>query len=414
MDWGGWNTFYYAHFDGYDIPNGRKNPLKRLYYNDTRLWTKMTYRADRKDPNSPEQSLYIRLKQRMSWESPGTPDYDNPSLDMGYVTLQHSIFTARIGRQFLRVGRGIVYQDVHDGFDLRANFGKWRAKAFISKTRPNEPNIDTSQPGYGEEHKRYFVGGQIDYTGLLYHRPYAYFVAQKDKSREKPDTVGQEFDYDSQYFGLGSEGQMVVRNLRYWSELMLETGHSNISGTDVTKPIRAWGTDLGLAYYLDHPIKPQLTFEYLFGSGDPERTSVTNTTGGNLTGNDTNFLYFGSYPVGYATNFRVSNIHIFKLGVSGKPLNLCEKLKKKDVTAGVNLYFYQKAKVGGVISDTDSTSRNANMGEEVDFFVDWRITSDLIWSTKFGAFNTGAAFNDNTSGRDSNLKFLSTNLTLTF
>jgi len=414
IDWGGWNTFYYAHFEGYDQPAARKEILKNIAYIDNRVWTKVTFNPNRQDPASKTQELYIRLKQRMQWENQGRADYDNITLDMGYITLRHSLWTVRFGRQFMRIGRGIVYQDIHDGFDIRLNLPKWQIKTIVSKTRRGEKNIDTSQPGYGEEHRRWFFGTEARYRGFRYHKPYIYFLSQNDRSREKPDNTTAGFRYNSQYFGGGSEGQLFLRQLRYWTELMFETGESYLSGSTQKKPIHAWGTNMGVAYYIDHVTKPQLNFEYLFGSGDPERGSVTNTTSGNTSGNDLNFLYFGTYRTGFATNFRISNIHIFRAGISAKLLKWHPDLKKHDVTAGVNAYWYRKNKNSGVISDIDASNTNNHVGEEINFFVDWRITSDLLWSFKFGAFNTGEAFNNNTAGEDSNLKFLSTNLTLTF
>jgi len=150
--------------------------------------------------------------------------------------------------------------------------------------------------------------------------------------------------------------------------------------------------DLLLEYFFDVPRHPKVTFEYLFGSGDGDRRlSSTSTIGGNLAGtNDRAFNAFGFRDTGLTFAPRVSNLHIFQFGVSGFPLEDFRLLRKMEI--GSKVYFYAKDRSDGAISDIMGTQGSTWVGWEWDVFCNWRVTSDVSLTVRYGVFQPGAAF----------------------
>ncbi|MCK5178598.1 MAG: alginate export family protein, partial [Candidatus Omnitrophica bacterium] len=151
------------------------------------------------------------------------------------------------------------------------------------------------------------------------------------------------------------------------------------------------------------------SFEYAYGSGDSQRVSVTDTEGGNLSGDDNNFLYFGYFPAGYALAPRLSNIHIYRVGAYVNPFEKIRLLKNFNL--GVDYFWYFKDKSGGGISDSEATADSHDIGSEIDLTVSWQVLSDLRWSLSYGYFMPGDAFLDSANDSD---QYFSNSLTFTF
>ena len=62
-------------------------------------------------------------------------------------------------------------------------------------------------------------------------------------------------------------------------------------------------------------------------------------------------------------------------------------------------------------SDTTATEDSSCLGWEWDLFCNWRITSDLAWTLRYGAFMPSGAYD---SGYDSCRQFLYTGVVLSF
>ena len=62
---------------------------------------------------------------------------------------------------------------------------------------------------------------------------------------------------------------------------------------------------------------------------------------------------------------------------------------------GTKAFLYHRSASSGAISDVTATNDNATCaGWEWDVYADWRITSDLSWTIRYGAFFPGRAFDD--------------------
>jgi len=190
---------------------------------------------------------------------------------------------------------------------------------------------------------------------------------------------------------------------------MRESGESHIFGSNDKRHVNAWAGDFGLTYNLDVFSHPNFTFQYAYGSGDADRSNVTDTEFGNTSGQDKNFLYFGYLPTGYALAPRLSNIHMIKASVLLKPL---EHIKAfKNLTFGLDYYHFLKDESAGGISDLDATVTDKNIGDEINLSISWQLLSDTTLSFQYGYFMAGDAFPDPS---DDSETYFSTDLTLTF
>lgn len=419
IQFGAWLSSIFRDYQDADNDKDSDDSVSRMWHHEIRLWTQMTFFK--------RHNLYLRIKNTyldrkassVNYTGIGS-DYEGPALDVGYLEANFSPrnmpLKLTLGRQYIYLGRGIAYRDVHDGLKATFQTENFFYKGFITHTLPDEDNIDTSKSDYDKKGQRMFYGFELGYLGLPNSVLYAYYLFQDDLSTSRfPDVAGdaQTYLYYSKYFGFGFEGKL--KNLEYETELIREIGLSYTDtasslGLNDARDISAWAFDLNLRYKFDVLTHPLLEFEYAFGSGDQDRSSVTDTkSGGNVYGDDKNFLYFGSFYGGYALSPRLSNINIYKLHIAFSPL---EKIKfGKNIVCGFKFYFYKKDRAEGGIYDTQATSSYKHIGHEIDGYIYWKVNSRLSWSFRYGIFYPGKAYPKDTN---SNTKYLYTRLTYSF
>jgi hypothetical protein len=315
---------------------------------------------------------------------------------------------ARIGRQNVQFGTGYTLDMPLDAVVLDGRIKDLRIIGLVGKTIPSCPNIDRSQPVDSHSY-RWFYGVQLQYEHWDRHVPFAYVLWNDDKTDERPKDYLQDYSYDSFYVGVGSRGELA-HNLNYWAELVGEEGHSFGDGDFIHKDyIESGGWDFGLEYLFDLPTRPRVAAEYMFASGDAGRLfSPTNAAGGNYGDNkDTGFVGFGFRDTGIATGFVPSNLHIWRAGASFAPLEKLELLR--DLEIGTNWFLYCKNAERGAISDFTAEQFSGYVGWEMDYFINWRLGSDVSWTARWGTFFPGQAYQD----RDTR-NFIFTGLTWSF
>ena len=398
FDFGVWVYGSYRHYRNIDNDNDVEDWIKDTFVLDTRAWARATYLR--------LLTLYCRFMNAYTWRPNVSSDYtgvgddfEGPVVDVLYadVNLKEKYdvpFSTRIGRQYISAGRGITYGDVHDAALFKYGFGeKVKIKAFISKTKPYDDNIDYSVPGYKDECDRNFYGAEAAFffpKGVLY----GYGLIQRDRSHEYPEDLTQNYTYDSEYLGAGFD--IRHKGLTCWGEIIKEFGRSYTDATKTElarKDIDAWALDTGAKYKFDCYSHPVLGVEFMYGSGDKDRTRVTNTSGGNVNGRDHNFLYFGTINAGYAMAPRISNMIIYKAGIGFKPLEFIPYVGKR-LAVGSKYYLYRKDKKSGGIYDVDATEASADVGQEIDFFINWNVYENMNIIARFGKFFPGAAYPD--------------------
>jgi len=411
FDYGVWVNYLYTDFHDDDNDASTEDVTDSTFSIDPRFWLRASLRPPADGTSENEHSVYFRYKDLLTWRDPtdsnGHFDQDGPHVDYLFLTLDFRPYWIQVGRRFFGFGQGLAYSDVGDGIELMATFPTWNLMGLVARSLPHQANIDFSLPG-GKNSGRTFYGIEGKYIGIPNHGIYSYIIFQRDDGDEDPEDTTQNYDYDSEYFGLGSEGTLL-ENLRYATEVIFETGHSAAATEDREDNIRAMALDVSLTYDVQLPMQPTLYGEFAFGSGDSDRTSVTDTIDGNTISKDTNFLYFGYLPTGYALSPRVSNLRMLKIGMAIKPLERMELFK--ELTTSVDFYRYYKDESKGGIFDLQASRPDRDVGSEVDLTLSWPVLSDLTLTVEYGHFEPGDAY---PLSSDDDSDYFSAGITTTF
>jgi hypothetical protein len=409
---GGWVSYRFFHYENTDNDHDQAESLDSVYWTDVRLWERVVFQTPEMKEDKRQHFFYTRFKAayiERNGEAPGAKyDLVGPLVDYAYASFDWRPWKLEAGRRYFNIGRGIAYGGINDGFQLNYLRPGWNLGLFASRSLPNEHNIDTSVPGYDRGTRRYFGGVGLGYAGIPDTQLYSFFVAQEDHSREKPEDEFQEYRYDSRYAGLGLKGKRGER-WDYWLEGIREEGTSREYGTDVKSAIEAWAFDGEVNYATGWPSVTILSGQYSYGSGDPDRVSVTDTIDGNLEGNDRNFLHFGYFRSSAALAPNLSNLHMARLGVEAQPFYRWRFFKK--MTWGVDHYRFWKDEPWGGISDIDATEPEREVGYETDLRVSWRIAPRVLWALEYGVFTPGKAYASSAQAKE---KAFSTSLTIFF
>lgn len=415
FDWGGW---YGINFiltdDGY-------NSSRTLRRHDFRLWGSINI-------DDGIHRGYVRMKMLYDDFNPGDSytgnedDLIGPNLDRGWYrfdfTKAISKYTeltlpfeaaVKLGRSYTIIGTGLALSDVLDGIFIEGKIGEFDINAIFAKFPHSRRDLDSSRPNYTNT-RRYFYGIEVVYNGLENHKPFFYYLWQRDKMHDSdPSMYIISWDYDSEYLGFGSTGQ-ITPYVRYSAELVYESGRT-YGYPDVNDPyqyanaryhrddISAWAWDILLEYIPPRKNQLHLSIEYIFATGDPDRVySPTNTYVGNEAWTkDLSFNGFGYRDTGLVLFPNITNIHIWRLGASTYPFDESGSEILKNLEIGTNWFLYHKHRSKAAISDTLATVQSGYIGWEMDYFLNWRITSDFAWTARYGVFFPGKAYEDKTT-----------------
>ncbi len=348
------------------------------------------------------------FKRTSDWRGPFVDigfyrfDLDQACRHYAYREIEDWNVDFTIGRQFLYVGRGIAFALVTDAVSFDWQCGDWAGMLFGSQSVRHFDNIDRSVPGFTRSDREFF-GAQIEYERWDHHRPYAYVVTQRDRSGESPENILQEYDYDSEYWGIGIQGEALFgegelgcgfQNLQYFGEIIFQSGHSigddrdAATISDNSDDICAWALDTGLIYFPDHPTKPRVLLEFAHASGDDDRFSPQNTLFGNRPGTkDENFLGFGFLNTGVSFAPLLANLEFVRVAGAFKPFGGCDELCRSDLEIGSSFFAYWRPDENAGVSDIRADiPGNHFLGTELDVFLNWRISSDLYLLFNYGVF----------------------------
>jgi len=386
-DGGGW---LHAEIDQLDDPPFRDTRTNR--YVDLRLWGEIRYERI--------YSVYARIRTdytdfNSGDQYSGTEDnlFRSPRIDEVYAeadwTDEGRGFTARAGRAFVSMGSGLLYNDL--AYVLQGTYAqdRWAVRSWLGHSIIHQEDIDQSIPHANKSYRGFF-GVEGEYLLSGDHRAYGMILVERDFNRDI--IAAQDWTYNANYIGLGARGT-IWAGLGYSAELVYEIGQSAAAGGTGLESINAFAGLLTLDYSFQGPMEPLLLLQYLYGSGDSDRSSTTDQAAGNQAGtDDTGFLSFGYVQTGYSLFPRVSNIHILRLGGTIRPLESVEWLHRMQV--GVFGYWYRKAQSASPISDSRAYLDSADVGKEVDLTLRWRIYSDLGFSVNYGCFFPGDAYQE--------------------
>lgn len=326
-----------------------------------------------------------------------------------------------IGRQFIQVGRGIAYAQTADGllYDVSGLANrKGEYKFFFARQNPSDDNIDASSSGSGST-KRFFYGIRGKYQVHPKAKMSLYTVQSSDRNKTESSakteagvtSTIQRHKYQPQYYGIVSEGRLT-KDLQYWGEYIMERGKTYDSATAVASQlvgIRASAYTAGLRYYFPGDLKPTLFGEYTNSSGDADAFTSTNSSlGGSSAGSDKRFNPFGGLSQGFALSPTMTNMKVYKLGMSIKPFARSANRMITDLSFQPEYYYYlrQTGSIGAAAADGELSkprSTTDKVGDEYNVSVSWRLMSDVTYQMKYGYFRPGSAYLDRSA--ETYLKF---------
>lgn len=340
----------------------------------------------------------------------------------------------QLGRQTVIWGDGLVFNQDIDGGVMDLLKGPVSLEGVAGVSVPDTIDFDTSRPGFNDRTTRGYFGALLGYQAGQNH-PYLYFLSERDFNSSRPlittlggSTITTNYDYNSDYVGLGSTGSLGDR-LAYGVEGALELGNTLSNSYETTssgitpvpqkyEAIEAFGADYRLDYVFPDEHDTRASAEVIMASGDHDRVSSTNDTfGGVKPGTkDLAFNGFGLLNTGLAFAPQVSNVFITRFGFSTQPLNEHPFFRKLEI--GADAFVFNKYLKTAPIDEPTDTESNAGryLGWEPDVFMNWQITSDVTLATRYGAFfpSNDAFDNGGTDGSNKVRQFFFTGVTLAF
>lgn len=322
--------------------------------------------------------------------------------------------TVKVGRDLVLWGAGLTLSQNLDAVVVEFGSPAWSVQLLGGMTPQETVDFDGSRPDFDEDTQRAFFGA----LGSLQagrHRPYAFFLVQRDENDTPPLTVDfggagtadTEFKYDSHYFGLGATGSLSDR-LLYAVEAVYQGGDTlsnsftvdsagNAIPTSQTRDsIHAFAANARLDYLLNDPGSTRFGVEAIFASADRDRLHPNDTFGGNEPNTvDRSFNGFGLMNTGVAFAPSVSNLVSLRVGAATIPAPHVAALRRLQV--GVDLFGFWKADERAAIVET--TSDDKFLGIEPDVYLNWQITSDLALALRYGMFIPGAAIENDEEPR---------------
>lgn len=306
-------------------------------------------------------------------------------------------FNFRAGRQFVDWGAGLTLSEVLYAARPAISIGPHvTAEALVGITPSDESVIDfdASRSGYNSDTERAFFGGMVRASTEGGKTFYAYFLTQDDRNGvdtpRLPLGIDVDFTYDSQYLGMGSYGSIGAK-LTYEAEFVLERGRSQsdpLRDLQRAEEIHAFAARGQLTYLFADANQSRFQVESLFASGDSDRLVSTDTVGGNLAGtSDNGFNSLGFANTGLAFSPSFSNIMVLRMGASTLPFS--DRPPFSQLQVGADVLVFGKLETDGPIDEP--TFNKAFLGVETDFYLNYRITSDLSLGVRYGAFFPGAA-----------------------
>lgn len=392
-------------------------------------------------------SYYDYNSENDSFDGRGSRDNDD-QLDRAYYRFDLGRYLAAYqgessdsglaiqgGRDLVYWANGLVLGQKLDGILIDAHSGPFSLQGIAGVTPQYTVDFDPSRPNFDTDTRRGFYGAMAS-VQVAEHRPFMYVLYQKDYNDSAPqnilvsggNTIQSRFRYDSFYVGIGSEGSLGDRMI-YSVEAAYEAGStlsraaadSQAGQTQLKQesdPIMAGAINARLEYLFPGENKTRLSFEETIASGDRDRKLSNQTYSGNREGTrDHAFNGFGLINPGLAYAPNLSNLAITRLGIATFPLPNNSWTRRLQI--GADLFVYTKLRGFGALDETSPgagpTSSSSDdpghyVGFEPDVYVNWQVTSDLTFITRYGYFFPGDAL----SANDNHRQFLYLGVTYAF
>jgi hypothetical protein len=290
-------------------------------------------------------------------------------------------FNAKIGRFFLDWGTGLALSETLYALRPTIEFSKqFRIEGLVSITPDHTTDFDASRLAFDRKTRRAYFGLLANYTFATGDEVFAHVLRMEDRNDSQQARLGflnpVDFERNATYVGIGGRGQWGD-NWLYMTEVVGQFGTSAsdpLAGPQTDEDLRAWAGRFQVTYALRDQNLSRLQAEVLVASGDGDRSVSTDTVGGNAPGTtDTAFN-----ALGFAIQLGADAISSFKYNTRG----------------GIDEF----------------TTDDRYLGSELNAYANWRITSDLAATVRYGIFLPGDAIAGSKAARH----FLLLGVTLSF
>lgn len=301
----------------------------------------------------------------------------------------------RAGRQFVEWASGLALSEAVDGGKATLEFdARNRLDGLVGITPEHTADFDSSRQNYDTYTKRVYYGALFAHTFEKGDEAYAYALGMGDHTSEGNSTVGGltnvSFEREGWYLGAGAKGA-IGEHWLYNTEAVYLTGHSSsdpLLGPQQSERLFAWAGRLQFTYAVADESDTRYQAEVLVASGDPDRRSSTNTVGGNEPGtDDKGFVALGYAFTGVAFAPAFSNLVTLRVGGATFPARSSATFGEMQVGADW-ITSFKYSRTGAIDEPTNAESY---LGTEFDVYVNWRVSSDLSLTTRYGIFFPGAA-----------------------
>lgn len=304
-------------------------------------------------------------------------------------------FNIRVGRQYVDWGASLALSEALYAARPTVEFTRnIKLSGLAAYTPGYTVGWDASQINFDSETQRGFFGGMLSVTLPSATEIYAYHLYTEDYNNEDRargvPLSGVRFKYNSHYVGLGTRG-IVGSNWEYLGEMVLQMGVSQtdpLRGIQQQEQVFAFAGRGQATYVFRDQNETRAQAEVLFASGDKDRIVASDTVGGNLAGTtDRAFNSMGFANTGLAFAPSLSNLVSVRAGFSTHPLKSVNGFEEFQV--GVDGLIFNKFTSRGGIDE--ATTNDTFLGGEIDTYINYRVTSDLAFTVRYGVFFPGQA-----------------------
>lgn len=309
----------------------------------------------------------------------------------------------RTGKQFVDWGASLALSETLYAVRSDIEFAPWLSvNALVGFTPDWTVNWDASQKNFDSRTERLFLGAMITGTLPGGQQIYAYELYTQDYSdEERAESLplnNVDFTYNAHYLGVGAAGS-VGSNWDLLGEFVVQAGVSQtdpLRGPQEQEQVLAFAARAQATYVFRDERNTRAQFEALFGSGDDDRLVSTDTIGGNLAGTkDHAFNSLGFANTGLAFAPTLSNLWTLRAGISSYPLPASAWTRGMQI--GVDGYIFNKVNEDGGFDEP--TKDKMFLGGEIDVYLNYRVTSDVAFTVRYGVFFPGEAIADTKQAR---------------
>jgi alginate production protein len=276
----------------------------------------------------------------------------------------------KLGRQYFGDERQWLYDSLMDGLRFIYKSHGWRLQ--LAAMRRQNPHVFRRDYHYRIDNLLAFADYDFGPVDIGVYALKQYYLDHHTRSRPL-------------FLGLEINGELADGALEYWLEPGVVRGHEG----DVK--LRGWGLDAGLSYTFDVALRPTLTLDYAYGSGDSDHDDHVDhayrQTGLTDTEEDFHGLVNFDY-LGIALRPELSNMKIRTVGLG---------FHITDALSSTFFYHqYRQVITQPYVRDTElavyPSGEDPDLGSEIDWIMGYDPDDHFEFEFQLGYFMPGSAY----------------------